>query len=145
MVRHSFHRTIGANQIVLATALLQKMLQYVPLVKDLTRPITDLWVLMRHGDSTMKWSACHGVYCAKILAHLKDLRVGEEWSLINGMHQSTPTNTYTQANLRSRKLGTVRSRSEFGRVPSRERLPLASAPRADGTRQRLCSRIIPAR
>jgi hypothetical protein len=63
--------------------MLRTILHYVPLVAGLEHTITDLWVRIRHPNA-MRWTACYGVACAKLLARLGPQPKGQEWSLING-------------------------------------------------------------
>ncbi|RYN79512.1 hypothetical protein AA0117_g3493 [Alternaria alternata] len=63
------------------TTLLRSLFRYLPVTEGLNRPISDLWVLLRQiaGDTT--WSACYGIYCAKVLARLNDPSI--DWASVN--------------------------------------------------------------
>lgn len=76
----------------IGTALLRKLMQHTSPEGGMSRRISELWVLLNYYDGTSKWTACTGVYCAKILARLGDkVKTGDAWSLMNGILASLPS------------------------------------------------------
>ncbi|RYN53182.1 hypothetical protein AA0118_g9748 [Alternaria tenuissima] len=64
-----------------ATTLLRSLFRYLPVTQGLNRPISDLWVLLRQTAGDTTWSACYGIYCAKVLARLND--PFNDWASVN--------------------------------------------------------------
>jgi hypothetical protein len=72
----------------LGTALLRKVMTYVPMPHGITGQIRDVWILLRFLPNALRWTACHGIYCAKILARVKHTRSSgsPELAMYNGAY-----------------------------------------------------------
>ena len=71
-----------------ASAVLRKLFLYTPR-GNLTDQILERWVLLPYHDGTLRWTACLGAYCAKLLARLSpEVRPNQAWSLLNGMYDN---------------------------------------------------------
>ena len=72
----------------LGTVLLRKLMTYVPMPQGIAGKIRDVWILLRFLPNTLRWTACHGIYCAKILARVNHTRSSDlpELAMYNGAY-----------------------------------------------------------